>query len=289
MNGLPRHPGTEEIAEFRAGITDGARGDLVAAHLAECLDCSSVSARLERLPLILAAFPQPALPASVEARVMAALAAESRRIAPDGTAGRLIEVGPASAAPGTRLPGLPGLPEGGPPPWFTRQRRILIAPLGVLIAAAACLLLAFVGLRLSGQGHPGGPAAGGRATPARERVSAGGIAGPRENSTSPVLRERPFPVLVSSANLQGPTLQAQVRHQLTVGPGADNQVTPPRTLVGCVDQLTAGSRLTLVEEATYQSRPVYVIATRNRAWVVGRACTPAHPAVLASVALSPGR
>jgi hypothetical protein len=271
MNGLPRHPGTEEIAEFRAGVTDATRGDLVAAHLAECLDCSSVSARLERLPLMLASIPPPALPASVEARVMAALAAESE----------------ARSGPVFVSPSSPSFSATGRRAW-PRQR--LAAPLGVLVAAAVCLV-AFIGLRLSGQGHPGGaPAAGGSPVPARGHASAGAVAGPRQNSISPALRQHEsFPVLVSSANFQNSTLQAQVRHQLAAVSVGGDRISPSKSLVGCVTRLASGSRLALVEEASYQSQPAYVIVTPARAWVVARRCTAADPAVLASVALSAGR
>lgn len=272
MNGLPRHPGTEEIAEFRAGVTDATHGDLVATHLAECSDCSSVSARLERLPLMLASIPAPALPASVEARIMAALAAESE----------------ARSGPVFVSPSSPSFSATTRRAW-PRQR--LAAPLGVLVAAAACLVLAFIGLRLSGPGHPGGvSAAGGSPAPARGHASAGAVAGPRQNSISPALRQHEsFPVLVSSANFQNSTLQAQVRHQLAAVPVGGDRISPSKSLVGCVTRLASGSRLALVEEASYQSQPAYVIVTPARAWVVARGCTAADPAMLASVALSPGR
>lgn len=270
-DGLPRHPGTEEIAEFRAGVTDGAGGDLVSAHLAECSDCSSVSTQLERLPLILASIPPPALPADVEARIMAALAAESE----DRAAGVLSSPSSSFAT------------EGRPRPWL---RHSLVAPLGVLVAAAACLLLAFIGLRLSGEGHPGGTSAAGR-SPVRAsgHAAAGGVAGPRQNSMSPALREHPFPVVVSSSNFQSSALQAQVRHQLAAVPTGDDRVSPSKALVGCVTRLAGGDKVALVEEASYQSQPAYVIVIPGHAWVVARRCTSADPAVLASVTLSPKR
>lgn len=281
MNGLPRHPGTEEIAEFRAGATDGARGDQVAAHLAECPECRSISARLDRVPLILASVPPPALPASIEARIMAALSAESAArsaglVAPDGKVRHLIGRSPAHAGPGGR-----------PPAWV---RQPLVAPLGVLVAAAACLILAFVGLRLSGQGHPSTSAAAGH-RPGLDagRPAARGVAGPRQNSTSPALRERAsFRVLVSSVNFQQPTLQAQVQHQLAA-PSGDDRISPPAPLVGCVARLAGENRLVLVEEARYQSQPAYVIVIPGHIWAVARRCTSTDPAMLASVALPPGR
>jgi hypothetical protein len=71
----------------------------------------------------------------------------------------------------------------------------------------------------------------------------------------------------------------------TVG---DGWVSPSKSLVGCVQRLTGDARPELVEQATYQSQSVYMIAIANRAWVVAHGCTAANPEMLASVAL-PGR
>lgn len=296
MNGLPRHPGTEELAEVRTGVTDGARGDQVVAHLAECPECSSVSERLGRLPAVLASIPVPAVPPDIEVRIMNAIAAEADRRATDWD---------------NRGPRRPVLP--------LRRPQSLTATVGVMAAAAACLVLGFIGFRLSDQGHPaaapayhGGPARTG-GSPVVGNTAAGGITVPREDTTSPAFRQqgRSFPVLVSTANFRGATLRAQVTQQLTAigqaragrapgnrsrsgpagnaGPAAGLRVSPSKSLVGCVTLLDGGAEPTLVEEASYQSQPAYVIAIPTRAWVVARDCTPARLAVLASVALSPAR
>ena len=63
--------------------------------------------------------------------------------------------------------------------------------------------------------------------------------------------------------------------------------TPPSsTLIGCVLHVTKGQRPTLVDQATYQGKPAYVIAVKDRAWVVGRGCTASHPALITTVALT---
>jgi len=63
------------------------------------------------------------------------------------------------------------------------------------------------------------------------------------------------------------------------------EVAPSRSLVGCVMHLTGDVRPELVDRATYQSRPAYVIAIPDEAWVVGVACTATRPALMASVRL----
>ena len=49
--------------------------------------------------------------------------------------------------------------------------------------------------------------------------------------------------------------------------------------------LTASPKLVRTETETYQAKSV-IIATATRAWVVGRTCTAANPAVIAEVTLS---
>ncbi|HEX6454054.1 MAG TPA: hypothetical protein VF060_31905 [Trebonia sp.] len=333
MNGHPRHPGTEELAEFRAGVTDGVRGDQVAAHLAECPECASVADRLGEVPALLASVPVPAMPAAVEARITSALTAEAARRAAapvDVTAEDAATPDPALADPDDSSP-LPNpvVPLSSAPRRRrsarrrTSRRRAVTAPLGALVATAACLVLAFVGYQLSGTGHHGGSAAASGSSPslhARENNSAGGQGlepGPRPG---PDTRMGPgstaaWVVVVSTTNFRKATLQEQVRQQLSAthstgpiaspgtsgsaGPvkpsagvtpvtGGDRRVSPSESLVGCVRLLTNGTQPQLVEQATYQSQLVYMIAIANHAWVVGRGCTAAHPELLASVAL-PGR
>lgn len=325
MNGLPRHPGIEELAEFRAGVTDGARGDQLAAHLAECPECSSASDRLGHLPTVLASIPMPSIPADIEARVMAAIAAEAgARCAPHDKVRHLPGPASASADPAgrplqSRPTVLPGAHPRTTPGWRSQS---LTATVGAMVAAAACLVLAFIGFRLSDQGHPatasaarGGPVRTG-ASPAAGSTASGGIIVPRQNTTSPAFRlprgeKTPFPVLISTADFRGSTFQAQVRQQLTAmgqargvrasgnesqsgaagsaGPTVGLRVSPSKSLVGCVARLDGGIEPTLVEEASYQSTPAYVIATPTHAWAVARDCSPTRLAILASVVLSPVR
>jgi hypothetical protein len=344
MNGHPRHPGTEELAEFSAGVTDGVRGDQVAAHLAECLECASVAERLGEVPALLASVPAPAMPTDVEARITSALTAEAARraaapvdmTAADATTPDPVPADPVPAdsvladsgdsSPNTVVP-LSSAPRRRPPVRRrTSRRRALTAPLGALVATAACLILAFIGYQVSGTGHNAGSSAasGSSSSLHAGKNSPPGGQGPgaRPDTRNPATNHpnmspalTAFDVLVSTTNFRKVTLQEQVRQQLsavygtgpvaspgtsgsagpvkpstgvTPAPGGGRWVSPPESLVGCAKFLTRDAKPELVEQATYQSQPVYMIAMADHAWVVERGCTAAHPELLASVAL-PGR
>lgn len=301
MNGHPRHPGTVELAEFRAGVTDGAHGDRIGAHLAECPDCASVSERLDEIPAVLAAIPLPAMPGNVETRIVEALAAEAaRRESAAAAVPATTEPGVTSASPVCSSTAGSSSPSKAQPRAWWRSR--LAASLGAVGAAAACLVLAFVSFRLSGTGHPTSPAAPGSGNVhAGPNIPASGAPGMRHDNLSPahgpMQRTVPFVVVVSTTDFRQPTLRAQVVQQFPAtasagpsghpSPGGGRWMAPSQSLVGCVMHLTGHATPAFVEEATYQSRPVYVVAVPDHAWVVARGCTSANPAVLASVALSP--
>jgi hypothetical protein len=324
MNGHPHHPGTEELAEFRAGTIEAARSDQIAAHTAECPGCASVTERLDQVPAILASIPAPAMPADLEARIIAALAAEAAHRVPQVIAAASpTPDSSATSSPQVTSPSPSASPTPLSPAVLTtaslspaaarrrvRRRPNVTAPLGVLVAAAACLMLAFVGYRLSNTGHPASSsAAAGSASshpagnspasgPHRDNLTpSGAIGGPASTAS--------FVVLVSSTNFRKATLQEQVTQQLTAerstpaspggtflpggqvgsGPLQGRKAIPSQSLVGCVTRLLGHTKPALVEQATYQSVPVYMIAMADHAWVVARDCTAANPQVLASVAL----
>jgi hypothetical protein len=61
---------------------------------------------------------------------------------------------------------------------------------------------------------------------------------------------------------------------------------PSAQLRACVLKVTGGVVPELVDRATYQGTPAYVIATSRRVWVVGLGCTAARPQVISSVPLA---
>jgi hypothetical protein len=98
-----------------------------------------------------------------------------------------------------------------------------------------------------------------------------------------------FAVTASGTNYQSATLAQQVRAQLArpaktaALPAAE--AAPPAQLSACVLHLTGQMRPSLVDRATYQGKPAYVIAVTNWAWVVGTGCTASNPELIASVGL----
>ena len=56
-------------------------------------------------------------------------------------------------------------------------------------------------------------------------------------------------------------------------------------LEGCVRQLTGGLPPSLVDKASYDGKPAYIIAVQSKAWVVGLGCTAADTDVIARVPL----
>jgi hypothetical protein len=63
-------------------------------------------------------------------------------------------------------------------------------------------------------------------------------------------------------------------------------IAPSHTLIGCVMHLTGDVLPMLVDRATYQSQPVYVIAVPDKAWVVGVGCTASDPGLITTVGLT---
>jgi hypothetical protein len=66
--------------------------------------------------------------------------------------------------------------------------------------------------------------------------------------------------------------------------GVTAQKASPQ-LEGCVRQLTGGLPASLVDKASYDGKPAYIIAVPSQAWVVGLGCTAADPHVIERVPL----
>ena len=103
------HPDDETIAAFREDLLPARRAARIAAHLAECPRCAEVDAQLAAVTAALARTPTPPMPASLTARLDAALAAEvaarsaaSASPAHADSAGGAAPAGPAAAGPADR-------------------------------------------------------------------------------------------------------------------------------------------------------------------------------------------
>jgi hypothetical protein len=258
-----------------------------------------------------------AIAAEAAARQVVSLTAGSRA---DPSADSPAPAGPAAANPRRARHRSPRRALGPVGP------RLRLSPLQMLVPVAACLLLAGLGYLLSAPRPSETPSSAGQAPTQSVSASGKGpiTRGPRRAITptggiEPALggNSAAFLVTISSTRYRKPTLRAQVSSQLSrqalapsVGPapvitGTQGSENPPgsqasdsanrsnttrvpsRSLVGCVMYLTRNVPPVLVQLATYQGEPAYVIAVPDRAWVVHPSCTAARTALITSVALAP--
>lgn len=287
---------------------------------------TEADARLSEIAAYLASVPAPALPDAVEARISAALAAESATRAAE-TAHSLT---PRSQTPRslTLRPRTLRSRVLGPAPARARVRRgqgfraaMAIGPLLV------CLLLAGFGYVLSQRG-PSGSAESTAAAPAGSSAAAAApepagashfsAAGSRAAQPERLTPVRPgespvFVVTESGTSYQQATLAEQVRANLNAsraslstratvpsasgtagssssstfnGTASGAAYSPTSGLLGCVLRLTDNALPRLVDRGTYAGSPAYVIASSSRVWVVGLGCTATHPELITSAPLA---
>lgn len=292
------HPDATALAEYKAGLTGGRRARRLAAHVASCASCASVNDQLAAVTTVLASAPEPAMPDAVESRIMAALATEAALVtvtphdteaAHDTAAKRDTALRPVGGdGGGSRR--RPGGGRSGPGNRWLR-------PAVLASAAAACLVL-FGGVY--GIAHlSSGSSSSSAASSAAGSAAAGSESSPLAGAQAPGTHTRlepadsapaaAFAVTASGTNYQSATLAQQVRAQLArpaktaALPAAE--AAPSAQLSTCVLHLTGQMRPSLVDRATYQGKPAYVIAVTNRAWVVGTGCTASNPELIASVGL----
>jgi hypothetical protein len=265
-------------------------------------------ARLSEVAAFLASVPAPSLPDAVEARISAALAAEAatraERPAPADGARNL---GPAPARARVRRQ------RGGDGP----RRRFRVRPQVVGGSLVTCLLLAVLGFALSHAGFSsssssaassGSNSVAGSSAAAAGSSAAAGAERPAAAASGPENAGSPFVVTASGTRYQQATLAGQVRSRLAANavqepsgatvpaagatvPAASASATsvaavPSPALRGCVLHLTSGVIPRLVDRATFQGEPAYVIASSSHVWVVGLGCTAAKPELVASVPLA---
>jgi hypothetical protein len=299
------HPDATALAEYRAGLTGGRRGRRLAAHVASCADCKSVNDQLASVTTVLASAPEPTMPDAIESRIMAALATEA---APATEAALATETPhETKAAYGTAAKRDTALSPVGGDGRGSRRRpggrsgrsgpgNRWLRPAMLASAAAACLVL-FGGVY--GITHlSSGSSSSSAASSAAGSAAAGSESSPLASAQAPGTHTRiepadgapaaAFTVTASGTNYLPATLALQVRAQLarsakTALPAAE--AAPSAQLSACVLHLTGQLRPSLVDRATYQGKPAYVIAVTNRAWVVGTGCTASNPELIASVGL----
>jgi hypothetical protein len=320
------HPDTEELASLRAGIAGRLHGRRLASHVARCAHCASVSEQLDAVSSVLASVPAPTLPDSFESRITAALAAEgATRAARQGAASTAgVSTGAAEHAADADSAERIASHRRPSPARSRRQLSLRLQPAMGAALLIVFLVVGFGYLvsRSNGSSSSSSSALSeGAATsvpaattaPSRASSAAGSAALPEPSASAPDSRTAPnrpappFTVIASDRNYSAAGLAAQVQGEVdqvmakqngTVGspvPSAQASGTyaaskaaraPLPALIGCVRHLAGSAPVDLVEQASYQGRPVYVIATATRAWVVGLTCTAGNPGVIAKVTLS---
>jgi hypothetical protein len=260
---------------------------------------TEAEARLSEVAAYLASVPVPVLPDAVETRINAALAAE---------AAGSHALGPAPARARVSRHSVSRHSGGG------RSRRdFLRRPVVAVGSLVVCLLLAGLGFTLtlgstpqteSGSAAPGTAGSSFAAGSSSAGSRAAGIApaaSAAESGPEYAGAASSFLVTASGTRYQRASLSEQVRTRLTAkgaagSPGASIPAAgasststgagPTAALSGCVLHLTGDVPPRLVDRATYQGEPAYVIASSTRVWVVGLGCTAAKTELIVSVALA---
>lgn len=305
-----RHPDATALAEYQAGLTSGPRGRRLAAHVASCARCASVGDQLAAVSSALATEPASPMPDAVERRIAAALAAEADRTTeaspvtqgPPADEAASVAGGPRHASPGRfRSPGGSRHDPAGPGRRGRRSapRARRFRPAMVLSGAAAAVLIGVavaLGLAHLPSSSSSSEASGSAASaPSQPSAEAGGNA-PASSELAPAAREpagsepsAAFVLTKSGTRYQPATLTAQVRAKLVAQQHASSvtggSAPPSGTLTACVLHLTGNVRPSLVDRATYQGKPAYVIAVADRVWVVGLGCTASDPDLITSARL----
>jgi hypothetical protein len=271
---------------------------------------AAVEARLSEVTAYLASVPAPAMPDAVQARISAALAAEAATRTDH--ADQADHAGDARKPRPSRARARAGRHRDSRRP----GRGFRLRPQVAAASVVGCLLLAAAGYGLSQANFNGstsssasGSRAGNAASAGSAASSAAGAAGggvaPGEAPSAPGPGAQyngtssSFAVTESGTRYQRATLAGQVRAKLTLNGGHETSghtapaasapaasAVPSAALRGCVLRLTNGAQPRLVDRATYQGEPAYVIAGSSQVWVVGLGCTAAKTELIVSVPLA---
>jgi hypothetical protein len=303
---VSEHVDTETLAAFREDLLAGSEAAGVAAHLASCARCATVDAQLAQVSALLASAPAPPIPATLTARIQAALAAE--RAAQHGLA-------PVSPQPGT----VPAAPQPGTVPAAGHQETIPAdararrAPrpgrfprlaLRVSSVAAAIAVLAAGGYGLTrlaaggGEAGTSSSAAGAAARPPVSRkLESGALPRPLPAASN-------LPLVASGTNYQPGQIAAQadavLRGLIQRTSGAEGANSSHASAFGglsevraCVNRVTGGRAPKVVDVASYRGEPALAIMVSAgggpvRVWIVGARCSATTSDVLAEQTIPGG-
>ena len=103
-----------------------------------------------------------------------------------------------------------------------------------------------------------------------------GVAYQRSTLASQVRAELDSPALGRRGPTNSANATASAPAPSASAPAASSSVggaAPSAQLSGCVSEVTGGAAPSLVDKASYDGIPAYIIAVPTRVWVVGRGCT----------------
>ena len=269
------HPDDETIAAFREDLLPARRAARIAAHLAECPRCAEVDAQLAAVTAALARTPTPPMPASLTARLDAALAAEvaDRTASAAAHAHRGRGTGPehtgqGRTGPGHTGPGHTGPGRGRPGRRAGRPRAGSRLSLRIASVAAAVVVLAGGGYAIARV------VSGGQELSTSSSSAASGSAASRPSGSALAPEAAPraptegLPLVASGTTYRAGQLPAQVaavlkRHpaqgHVNAAPPAAAGATAFPHLIECVSHVAAGQRPRLVDVAHYGSQLAAVI------------------------------
>jgi len=275
MNG---HIEADDLAEYRVGLITGSREREIAAHLVTCAQCTSVSDALAEVSVLLAAAPLPVLPATVAARLQAALN-EQKPI-------------PAEHSPSQRPVVTPARLRFKLPKVF--PIRVLAPVAAVAVLAAGAFGLSLLGSTASSQSRPASAAA---AAPAAGAASA--VPSPLQPQFATGHSERgqvlapegSFVLRDSTVDFGAATLRQQLNSLLH--DQARLRISQASASVrACVRTVAAGRSIQLVVSALYRGAPATVVvvhdSTRDQGLVAGRNCSATDGDILATAVVTPG-
>ncbi len=284
------HLDPEIAAEFQAGLITGHRERTIAAHVASCAECASLTDRLAQVSALLAAAPAPAMPDSLTRRLDQTLAAAAAEVQEPF----VITTSVRRPRNRRRVPSLADV-------FKIRVLAAGAAVLAVLAGAGYGLSLVSGSSRTS---TASGAAAGSAAQPGGSRAAAPAAAGNSasgakryENGVTNAPPSGPgaasgvINVVPSGVEYRSATLEQQVAAQLAIR-STLRAAPAPAGLAGCVRNVSDRSPLLLVESAHYNGAPATIVVLtrdgKSEALVAGPACTATVSDIIASVLLPPG-
>ena len=292
---MSRHVDEQTLAAFREGLLPARKAARVTAHLATCERCAEVDVQLAAVTTILARTPAPPMPASLAARLDAALAAEIARSAAASPSEAASAAGAATPA-GAASPASAASPAGAPAPVpgehpgrrsgpaarrETAGRRAAPgrAPrrlsLRLAAAAAAVVIVAGGGYAIAhvlSAGNTGTSASSSGASATHGAASAPSASGrgPEAVPAAPGAPAGVLPVVASGTRYRPGHVPAQVGAVLRRQPAPASSPSRARTtpavggarflnLAACVDHVARGAQPLLVDLAYYDNHPAAVI------------------------------